>query len=133
MAARDGTGCWLPKLTRGQGASVWQTSIATLTSCVTPSLITVACEDHINPAAYPQMTTTIVQPSVPGINIAKMRPSMKILKMNIAIQHISNVQMNLLNSLKASLILSSNYLRPLRLYINTQDIHDSTVLCKLLC
>ena len=102
MAARDGTGCWLPKLTRGQGASVWQTSIATLTSCVTPSLITVACWENIDRTAYLRTTTTIVQPSVPGINIAKMRPSMKILKMNIVIQHISNVLMNLLSSLKAS-------------------------------
>ena len=48
MAARDGTGCWLPMLTHGQGASVLKTSIATLTSCVTPSLIIVACRDNIN-------------------------------------------------------------------------------------
>ena len=91
MAARDGTGCWLPMLTHGQGASVLETSIATLTSCVTPSLITVACRDHINQAAYPRKTTTIVLLSVRVISIAKMRPSMNLLKMNIVIQQISNV------------------------------------------
>ena len=61
MAARDGTGCWLPMLTHGQGASVLETSIATLTSCVTPSLITVACMENIDRTAYLQTTTTIVQ------------------------------------------------------------------------
>ena len=91
MAARDGTGCWLPMLTHGQGASVLETSIATLTSCVTPSLIIVACRDHISQAAYPQKTTTIVQPSVPGISIAEIKLSMNLLKMNIVIQQISNV------------------------------------------
>ena len=91
MAARDGTGCWLPMLTHGQGASVLETSIATLTSCVTPSLIIVAFMENIDRTVYLRTTTTIVQLSVPGINIVKMRPSMKILKISIVIQHISNV------------------------------------------
>ena len=91
MAARDGTGCWLPMLTHGQGASVLETSIATLTSCVTPSLIIVACMENIDRTVYLRTTTTIVLLSVRVISIAKMRPSMNLLKMNIVIQQISNV------------------------------------------
>ena len=91
MAARDGTGCWLPMLTHGQGASVLETSIATLTSCVTPSLIIVAFMENIDRTVYLRTTTTIVQLSVPVISIAKIKLSMNLLKMNIVIQQISNV------------------------------------------